>query len=90
MKVEKIGIVGAGAIGGCIGIKLAASREANLSVLARGKTLAALRETGWRLKSGSENVSVRVRASDAPEKIGVQDILIVAVKGNSLPELAPR
>ncbi|MDR1367470.1 MAG: 2-dehydropantoate 2-reductase [Candidatus Accumulibacter sp.] len=85
----KVGIVGAGAIGGCIGIKLAASGAAAVSVLARGKTLAALRENGWRLRSGNECLSVHVKADDDPGKIGVQEILIIAVKGNSLPELAP-
>ncbi|MDR1163453.1 MAG: 2-dehydropantoate 2-reductase [Candidatus Accumulibacter sp.] len=85
----KVCIVGAGAIGGCIGIKLAASGTSDLSVLARGKTLAALRENGWRLHGENEDLTVRVKADDDAEKIGVQELVIVAVKGNSLPELAP-
>ena len=85
----KIGIAGAGAIGGCLGTKLAAAGAADIRVLARGKTLAALREKGWRLQSGGETIAVRVDVSDDPREIGVQDLLIVAVKGNSLPELAP-
>ena len=48
----KVCIVGAGAIGGLIGARLAAHRRAEVSALARGETLQALRAHGWRLEQG--------------------------------------
>lgn len=85
----KICIVGAGAIGGFIGTRLAASGKVQVSALARGDTLAALRTHGWRLQSGSELVRAPVTASDNAAELGVQDAVIIAVKGQSLPALAP-
>lgn len=85
----KICIVGAGAIGGFIGTRLAASGKVQVSALARGDTLAALRTHGWRLQSGSELVRAPVTASDNASELGIQDAVIIAVKGQSLPALAP-
>jgi 2-dehydropantoate 2-reductase len=87
----KIGIAGAGAIGGFLGARLAASGQAQVCALARGKTLAALREHGWRLqtKEGKLEIEVPVTASDNASELGVQDLLIIAVKGPALPALAP-
>ena len=48
----KVCIIGAGAIGGLIGTRLAAAGGAEVSALARGATLAALREQGWRVQTG--------------------------------------
>jgi len=49
----KICIVGAGAIGGFIGTRLALAGRAAVSALARGDTLQALRTQGWRLQTAS-------------------------------------
>jgi len=51
--VLKVCVVGAGAIGGFLGTRLAATGEASVSALARGATLAALRDHGWRLEKGA-------------------------------------
>jgi len=85
----KIAIVGAGAIGGWIGARLA-SLGADTSALARGATLEALRRHGWRLRSGGTELQAPVRASDRAEDLGPQDLVVIAVKGQSLPALAPR
>ena len=53
----KVCIIGAGAIGGFIGTRLAARGQARVSALARGATLAALREHGWRLRSGPDRAA---------------------------------
>jgi 2-dehydropantoate 2-reductase len=86
----KIGIAGAGAIGGFLGASLARSGEAKVCALARGETLNALRKHGWRLQKGSGRIEAPAFASDNPSKLGVQDLLIVAVKGTTLPGLAPQ
>ena len=80
----KVCIIGAGAVGGLIGSKLAAAGRAELSVVARGATLAALREHGWRLRSGEALTQVAARASDRPAELGVQDLVVIAVKGPAL------
>jgi len=84
----KVCIVGAGAIGGLLGARLAASGQAEVSVIARGLTLEALRSRGWRLQSGDEEVRGTVRASSDPRDFGPQDLVIVAVKGQALPQAA--
>ena len=85
----RIGIVGAGAIGGWLGVRLARAGHA-VSVLARGETLAALRAGPWRLTIGGETLAAEVRAADDPAALGVQDLLVIAVKGPALSALAPR
>lgn len=84
----RIGIVGAGAIGGWLGVSLGA-RGHEISVLARGETLAALRSGPWRLRTSERLYETRVRASDDPAELGVQDLVIVALKAPSLPQVAP-
>lgn len=86
----RVCIVGAGAIGGWLGARLAVGTEARVSAVARGATLAALNEHGWRLRTGDDLVTAPVPASDQPAELGEQDLVVVTVKGYSLPELAPR
>ena len=85
----RIGIVGAGAIGGWIGVTLGA-RGHELSVLARGETLAALRSGPWRLQRGDQVLEAPARVSDDPADLGVQDIVIIALKTPALHGVAPR
>lgn len=83
----KVCIYGAGAIGGWIGTRLARAGE-DVSVVARGATLAALREHGLRLESGGEVITVPARASDQPGELGVQDLVVVAVKAPAMVDVA--
>lgn len=88
----KVCIVGAGAIGGWFGAYLghALGAEVRLSALARGATLAALREHGLRLDTPTgEGFSVPLTASDSPAALGPQDLVVVAVKGPALAAVAP-
>lgn len=85
----RVCIVGAGAIGGWLGARLAAGTDARVSAVARGATLSALTEHGWRLHSGDELVTAPVTATDRPADLGEQDLVLVTVKGYSLPDLAP-
>jgi 2-dehydropantoate 2-reductase len=82
-------IIGAGAIGGLIGTQLALAGRAHVCALARGATLAALRTHGWRLRSGGALVQCPATASDEPATLGEQDLIIIAVKGAALAQLAP-
>lgn len=84
----KIGIVGAGAIGGWIGAKLASAGNA-ISVLARNQTLVAVQERGIGLRDDSGTQFGPCRASAHANELGVQDVVIIAVKSHSLPALAP-
>lgn len=79
----RICVLGAGAIGGFLGARLAAS-GVKTSALARGATLDALRADGWRLESGSERITAPVVASDDPHDLGAQDVVLLTVKAQAL------
>lgn len=87
--IRQVAIYGAGAIGGWMGAKLAAI-GCDLSVVARGATLQALRTQGLRLREGDAEVARPVKASDSPAALGVQDLVIVAVKAPGMAEVARR
>ncbi len=84
----KVCIVGAGAIGGFLGARLAVAGRAQVSAVARGATLIALREHGWRLRSADALVQAPCRASDRPTELGLQDLIVIAVKGPALGDAA--
>jgi 2-dehydropantoate 2-reductase len=84
----RIAIVGAGAIGGWLAVRLAEAGE-RVSVLARGRTLDAIRERGLTLTAGATTVAARLPASHDPSELGPQDLVIVAVKGPALAAVAP-
>jgi len=80
-------IYGAGAIGGWIGVRLAQA-GCDVSVVARGATLQALQQHGLRLAVGGETIAVPVRASASPADLGVQDLVVIAVKAPAMAEVA--
>jgi 2-dehydropantoate 2-reductase len=84
---QKIAIVGAGAIGGWMGVHLA-RQGAQLSVLARGDTLAALQHNGLRLHQGGELHSVVVMAANDAAVLGVQDLVVISVKAPAMASVA--
>ena len=79
-------IYGAGAIGGWIGASLAAQGAA-VSLVARGATLTALQQ-GLRLREGASERTYSVRAVAEPAELGVQDLVVLAVKAPALAEVA--
>jgi len=86
--MKNICIIGAGSIGGFIGTRLAATGHA-VSAIARGATLDALRTHGWRLRQGDQLLQAPVAATSAhAADLGVQDLVIVAVKGPALTQVA--
>ncbi|MEO8060047.1 MAG: 2-dehydropantoate 2-reductase [Burkholderiales bacterium] len=83
----KIAVVGMGAVGGFLAARLAAAGF-DMAALARGKTLAALREHGLRLLAAGQESSTPIRASDDARELGPQDLVIVALKGPALAAAA--
>jgi len=85
----RVCIFGAGAIGGWIGVRLAAV-GCDVSVVARGATLAALQQHGLRLDMDGNPLEARVRASEDPAALGVQDLVVIAVKAPAMEDVARR
>ncbi len=84
----KIGIFGAGAIGGLLGARLAQS-GADVTFVARGPHLAAMQQDGVKLISGGETVTVRPRCVASAAEAGPQDYVVVTLKAHALPGAAP-
>ena len=83
----KICIFGAGAIGGYMGVKLAQA-GADVSLVARGPHLAAMKDKGLTLiEEDKDPVTVPVTASDNPADLGPQDYVIVTLKAHSVPPI---
>ncbi|NML85526.1 2-dehydropantoate 2-reductase [Polaromonas sp.] len=82
----KVCIYGAGAIGGWIGSGLARA-GCSVSVVARGATLDALQLHGLRLQQNGRVTSQAVASSASPAEFSVQDLVVLAVKAPSLPEV---
>lgn len=85
----KVCIYGAGAIGGWIGVHLA-RQGCTLSAVARGVTLAALQRQGLVLRQGDQDIQAEVSAHEDPADVGVQDLVIVAVKAPAMADVARR
>jgi 2-dehydropantoate 2-reductase len=85
--MASVAIVGAGAIGGWLADAFDRAGW-RVGVLARGATLAALRASGLRVERDGEVRHSSPRAG-GPEELGVQDYLLLTVKAQALPELAP-
>ncbi|MBI3514557.1 MAG: 2-dehydropantoate 2-reductase [Proteobacteria bacterium] len=85
----KICIVGPGAIGGSIAQRFAAHSGQDVSVLARGAALEAIRRNGVTLICRGRRDTVPVRAAAAPAELGPQDVVVLALKAYSLAAVAP-
>jgi len=83
----RICIFGAGAIGGFLGTRLAAA-GGDVSAIARGATAQALRKHGWRLETEGRLVTAPARVAESPSELGLQDVVVIAVKGPSLLAVA--
>jgi 2-dehydropantoate 2-reductase len=84
----RIAIVGAGAIGGWLAVRLAEAGH-QVSALARGRTLEAIESHGLRLVVDDQTRVAKIAASDDPARLGIQDLVVVAVKGYALAAAAP-
>ena len=84
---RRIAIIGAGAVGGWVAARLALAGN-DVSVLARARTLAEIVSDGLVLEEGVRTSEARVRASNDAAELGVQDIVVVAVKTPALDKVA--
>lgn len=85
----KIAVVGAGAIGGYLGAKLALAGE-EVTFIARGANLAAIREHGIKLiaPDGTEAHAKQVAAFERPADAGPHDVVLLAVKAHQVAAIA--
>ncbi len=86
----KICIYGAGAIGGFLATALGTVEGVELSVIARGAHLEAIRDKGLTLERDGERRNVRVVATDDPASLGPQDYVIVGLKSHQAWEAADK
>jgi 2-dehydropantoate 2-reductase len=85
----RVAIFGAGAIGGLLGVKLARA-GADVTFIARGPHLAAMKANGVTLKTGGETIVVHPRCVENSKEAGRQDYVLVTLKAHSLPGAAPQ
>ena len=86
----KICVVGAGAIGGMLGVKLALSGH-EVSLILRGANLRAVQENGLMLieESGNELLAKPIRATSNIAEVGAQDVVILGLKAHQVAAVAP-
>jgi len=84
----RVTVLGAGAVGGWLAAGLARA-GVPVAVLARGATLAALREQGLTLLEGERRETFAVTASDDPAALPPADILLLGLKSHDLPAALP-
>lgn len=87
----KICIVGAGAIGGLLGAKLALAGE-DVTLIDQGAHLDAIRRNGIKLiwHDGAEHVAKNVKATDSFDEAGKQELVILALKAHIIERVAPQ
>ena len=81
----KMAIIGAGAIGGYVGVKLALAGE-DVTFIVRGANLDAIRKNGMKLimNDGMEYVARNVKSTNSYDEAGAQDVVILAVKAHQM------
>ena len=85
----KICIVGAGAIGGMLGVKLALSGN-DVTLILRGANLAAVQQNGLRLieEDGKELLAQPIKATSVIAEAGIQDVVILTLKAHQVAAVA--
>jgi len=86
----KFAVVGAGAIGGYLGARLAIAGE-EVTFIARNRNLAAINANGFKLieEDGSEQHTRAVRAVQSMADAGPQDVVLLTVKAHQVIDLLP-
>ena len=85
----RFAVLGAGAIGAYVGAALARG-GADVTLIARGEHLRAMQERGVRVLSKRGDFTAHPDATDDLEAIAGADVVFVALKAYSLPDIAPR
>ena len=84
----RICVYGAGAIGGFLGVLLKRA-GADVSLVARGAHLEAMKRQGLKLEMEDEEIVSHLTCTDDPKELGPQDFVIVALKAHSIPAVVP-
>ncbi len=86
----KICVVGAGAIGGMLGVKMALSGH-DVTLILRGANLKAVQENGLMLieESGKELLANPIRATSNISEVGAQDVVILGLKAHQVAAVSP-
>ena len=80
----KVCVVGAGAIGGYMAVRIAQAGH-DVSVIARGPHLAAIRAHGLKLiEADQELVATNLTATDNIRELGPQDVVLLALKAHQI------
>ncbi len=82
-------IAGAGAIGSYLGASMARAGF-DVTLFARGPHLRAMQEHGVQVRSAKEDFAAHPRIIGSLQEAGPTDVIILAVKAHSLPQLAPQ
>ena len=85
----RVAVVGAGAIGAYVGAALTRGGS-DVVLIARGAHLRAMQEHGVRVLSPRGDFEAHPRATDDLEAVRGADVVLLALKAHSLPEIAPR
>lgn len=85
----RVCVFGVGAVGGHVAARLSAAQADEVSVVARGARLQAIRERGLTLRSSGEVIKAKPAiATDDPSTLPLQDLVIVTLKAPTLPDAA--
>ncbi|OGA53705.1 MAG: 2-dehydropantoate 2-reductase [Betaproteobacteria bacterium RIFCSPLOWO2_12_FULL_62_13] len=87
----KICVIGAGAIGGLLGARLALAGE-DVTLIDQGAHLEAIRKNGLTLiwHDGTEHVAKNIKATDSFDEAGKQELVILALKAHIIEKVAPQ
>ncbi len=85
----KVAIIGLGAVGGLIAARMAEAGH-EVSALARGETLARVRERGLIVESAGRRTAARFAVSDDASTLGTQALVVIALKAPALAAVAPQ
>ncbi|MEE8465157.1 MAG: 2-dehydropantoate 2-reductase [Dehalococcoidia bacterium] len=84
----RIAVMGAGGIGGCYGALLARAGN-DVTLIARGAHLAAIKEKGLQLVQPEDDFTVDITATGDPSQVGPVDLVVFSVKAHQNPEAIP-
>ena len=84
----KVCIYGAGAIGGYLAVQLELNKSAEVTCIARGPHLEAMRSQGLKIHIGDKELTAKVNCTDNPAEIGKQDYVVITLKAHSTASMA--
>jgi len=86
MEIDRIMIMGTGAVGGYFGGRISERTRQNVSLIARGKHLQALKNNGLLIKSPDGNAKIDAPVYEEPKNADKPDLILFTVKSYDTPE----